>query len=64
MLLSTEEYFIMAIGGNNARYDVELLSLDPVSHPVPDCLMQLNSHPEDINDAAGALDYSGKTILW
>ena len=40
--------------------EVELVSIDPVLHPVPDCLTQLNPLPEPHGGAAGALDYSGK----
>ena len=54
----------MAIGGDNiAMFDVELLSLDPISRPVPDCLTYLNPLPQWITGAAGALDYSGESIF-
>ena len=38
----------MVVGGydGNERLDtVELISLDPVNHPVPDCLRQLGELP-------------------
>ena len=56
----------MAIGGDNATYDVELLSLDYISHPVPDCLTELNRLPVTgpNSEFAGALDNSGKPLSW
>ena len=39
--------------------DVELISLDPITNPVPDCLTKLNKLPTSLSDLAGALDYSG-----
>ena len=53
------ECFIMAIGGENPNglNDVELVSLDPTLHPIPDCLAQLNILPEATKFAAGSLDY-------
>ena len=58
------ECMIMVIGGfSNGSYldDVELVSIDPISHPVPDCLSQLNPLPELTGGSAGALDYLGKS---
>ena len=49
--------------------DVELVAIDPILHPVPDCLTELNPLPHPVAWSAGALDYSGKTgmfsiIMW
>ena len=56
------ECVIMAIGGeisdDLAIDDVELVSLDPILHPIPDCLSQLNPLPEVTKYAAGSLDYT------
>ena len=55
----------MTIGGSNASEtyidDVELISLDSMSYPVPDCLTKLSGLA--VTRAAGALDYSGKVVL-
>ena len=52
----------MAIGGNgypdNVLDDVELVSLDPILHPVPDCLTRLNPLPVPTQWASGAVDYT------
>ena len=55
----------MAIGGSDGLYldDVELISLDPILQPVPDCLAQLNPLPEAIYYAAGAVDTSSMLFL-
>ena len=55
----------MAIGGYYGSYldDVELVSLDPILQPVPDCLAQLNPLPEAIDNAAGAVDTSSMLFL-
>ena len=56
----------MVIGGSSyagpglGLDDVELLSLDPILDPVPDCLTQLRPLPSSIRAAAGALDQSSK----
>ena len=50
----------MVIGGDYPRYpsevgdDVELVSLDPINYPVPDCLQNLNPLPVPIFYAGGA----------
>lgn len=56
----------MAIGGENANVlnDVELVSLDPILHPIPDCLAQLNPLPEFTKWAAGSLDYTSMLSLF
>ena len=56
------EGMIMVIGGFNGSYldELELVSIDPVLHPVPECLSQLNPLPALTGASAGALDYSGK----
>ena len=55
----------MVIGGLNGSYldDVELVSIDPELHPVPDCLSQLNPLPALTGASAGALDYSRKSVV-
>ena len=62
--LSLLGYFIMATGGENANVlnDVELVSLDPILHPIPDCLAQLNPLPEFTFMAAGSLDYTSNVV--
>ncbi len=53
----------MVVGGFNGggRLDtVELISLDPVNHPVPDCLKQLGNYPEDMFFAGGAALENGR----
>ena len=55
--------FLMVIGGfEDTSYldDVELVSINPVLNPVPECLSQLNSLPHALTGAAGAVDYSRK----
>ena len=53
----------MVIGGYNGSQldDVELVSLDPISQPVPECLTELNPLPVTVYEAAGGLDYSGES---
>ena len=55
--------YLMVIGGysysRGSLDDVELLSLDPTTYPVPDCLAQLNPLPVPIRGAGGAIDYYG-----
>ena len=51
----------MVVGGDNsdsrvALPDVELVSLDPDSNPVPPCLANLNDFPVKIYGAAGSVD--------
>ena len=41
---------------------MEIVSLDPISSPVPDCLTELNQYPAYSDGSAGALDYSGNGI--
>ena len=42
------DFYLMVIGGAYPRYpsevgdDVELVSLDPINYPVPDCLQNLH----------------------
>ena len=64
--VALEGQFIMVIGGLNGSYldDVELVSIDPLLHPVPDCLSQLNPLPALTGASAGALDYLGKSNVW
>ena len=55
--------FLMVIGGyedTSNLDDVELVSINPVLNPVPECLSQLNSLPLSLTGAAGAVDYSRK----
>ena len=60
--VALEGQFIMVIGGLNGTYldDVELVSIDPLLHPVPDCLSRLNPLPELTGGSAGAIDYLRK----
>ena len=60
--------FVMAIGGyrcigGSCSYldDVELVSLDPILQPLPECLNELNSIPQPLNGLAVAVDYSGES---
>ncbi len=51
-------------GGMGQKFDtVELLSLDPENHPVPDCLKSLRSFPEAISSAAGAALVDGAPVV-
>ncbi len=45
----------MVVGGYySGRFNTaELISLDPVNHPVPACLKTLAPYPEKINAASG-----------
>ena len=63
MTFSFSGHFLMVIGGDFNSYKVEVVSLDPTSHPVPDCLTDLNQ-VNGISEAAGALDYSGKMVCY
>jgi len=58
-----EGIFVIVVGGSNFDdgylYDVELVSLDPITSPVPDCLTQLNPFPIPSYGSAGANDYLG-----
>ena len=42
--------------------NVEIVSLDPIYSPVPDCLKELNQFPIYTLGSAGALDYAGNGI--
>ncbi len=44
----------MLAGGGGDTDHVELISLDPVNHPVPLCLRTLATLPVDTRGAAGA----------
>ncbi len=53
----------MVVGGvadGGELDDVELISLDPVNHPVPDCLKQLGNFPTPIIWGGGAALQNGK----
>ena len=41
--------------------DVELVSLDPILQPLPECLTELNPFPLSVSGLAGALDYSSES---
>ena len=41
--------------------DVELVSLDPILQPLPECLNGLNSFPVGTDGHAGAVDYSSES---
>ena len=50
-------HWVMVVGGYDGADDldeVELVSLDPVSHPVLDCLQQLGNFPRPAVTAGGA----------
>ncbi len=57
----------MVVGGfdGTAKLDtVELISLDPVNHPVPDCQKHLGNFPVKLRSAGGAaLQDSEKGII-
>ena len=58
---------IKLIGNQNVQTDeVQVVSLEPELHPVPECLPDLvNSFPIAISDMAGGALNSGKlTFLW
>ena len=46
----------MVVGGNNGvnLNNIELISLDPANHPVPDCLKQPAGYPRAMFKAGGA----------
>ena len=45
----------MVVGGyvGGELDDVELISLDPVNHPVPECLKQLGNFPTSMSSGGG-----------
>ncbi len=47
--------WVMAVGGyyRYRRNTTELVSLDPVRHPVPECLKTLQPYPYGVNSANG-----------
>ena len=47
--------------GFNDLDDVELVSLDPILEPLPECLNDLNSFPVRVDGLAGAVDYSSES---
>ena len=49
------------IDNGGAMDDVELVSLDPILQPLPECLTELNPTPVVLTDHVGALDYSGES---
>ena len=54
ILLNIPEYTIFIGGKTGSRLDtVEVVSPDPISNPVPDCLKVLNNFPKTIRDATG-----------
>ncbi len=55
-------HWAMVVGGynQNTLNIVELISLDPVNHPVPDCLKQLGNFPVGMHSAGGAALKDGK----
>ena len=50
--------FIMVAGGDGAYDSVEVVSVDPASNPVPDCLTELSPLPIQVLGHAGYLDHS------
>ncbi len=64
------EYLMYVGGGLNPKATVELLSLDPETHPVPSCFKDywgdahvLARFPYYLNDGAGALMWPGNGII-
>ena len=58
----------MVVGGHDGDYyldTAELISLDPVGHPVPECLRRLRPYPTEIagGGAAALQDGTLRTIL-
>ena len=51
----------MVVGGAGFLDQVELISLDPENHPVPECLKGLGPYPLEILAASGA-EYQGGKI--
>ena len=52
----------MVVGGFNGTTDsklVEVISLDPANHPVPECLKRLNDFPVTVYGAAGTMPERG-----
>ncbi len=49
----------MVVGGflenGDPTESVDLVSLDPINHPVPECLRTLRNHIGDYGQAAGAM---------
>ena len=56
----------MVIAGSDGIFttdyldDVELVSLDPVLQPLPECLTELNPLALPLSGPGGALDYSSE----
>ena len=50
------------LGDPGAVRTVDLISLDPVNHPVPDCLKKLGDFPERMYGGGGAALKDGKYI--
>ncbi len=48
-------HWAMVVGGyvGGELDDVELISLDPVNHPVPECLKQLGNFPTSMSSGGG-----------
>ena len=56
-LFSAGDHWVLVVGGqiNSGSTDiVDLVSLDPVNHPVPSCLRTRNPYYTDIEEASGA----------
>jgi hypothetical protein len=54
-----DHQYLLVVGGTQVSDRVELISLDPASHPVPDCLRNLNPFPTNVHGGAGAVLNSG-----
>ena len=58
---ATDLPWLMVVGGDNEAADsVELLSLDGIANPIPDCLQELNGFPIRVTGAAGASLQTGE----
>ncbi len=64
--MSSSDPWVMVVGGlndfNSQVNAVELVSLDPINHPVPDCLRNLGRYPVPVEGAAGATLHHGEPI--
>jgi hypothetical protein len=47
--------YLLVVGGSPKYSLVEVVSLDPETNPVPNCLVELNSFPTTVEGGAGAM---------
>ncbi len=48
-------HWVMVVSDSDCSATIEMVSLDPVNYPVPDCLRSLNDFPESIKWMAGGV---------